>query len=88
MVFGFGSARTPVVQVRRKSAEQFHVRDKLLRKLDDKVGASWGDVPDGPKSLPCHLGGWVRVEWGVRAGRNTLKSTLCHVHQRTLVVAS
>ena len=32
--------------MRRKSAEQFHVRDKLLRKLDDKVrrcrdGCGW-----------------------------------------------
>ena len=30
----------PQIQVRRKSAEQFHVRDKLLRKLDDKVRPS------------------------------------------------
>jgi len=31
------SAEEEVVQVRRKSAEQFHMRDKLLRKLDDKA---------------------------------------------------
>lgn len=40
------TAEEEVVQVRRKSAEQFHVRDKLLRKLDDKATKHSMDLVD------------------------------------------
>lgn len=40
------TAEEEIVQVRRKSAEQFHVRDKLLRKLDDKATKHSMDLAD------------------------------------------
>eukprot|EP00434_Breviolum_minutum_P027641 symbB.v1.2.024448.t1/scaffold2318.1/size82491/2 len=40
------TAEEEIVQVRRKSAEQFHVRDKLLRKLDDKATKHSMDLTD------------------------------------------
>lgn len=40
------TAEEEIVQVRRKSAEQFHVRDKLLRKLDDKATKHSIDLTD------------------------------------------
>lgn len=34
------------LEVRRKSAEQFHLRDKLLRKLEDKATKHTMDLAD------------------------------------------
>eukprot|EP00931_Biecheleriopsis_adriatica_P022744 TRINITY_DN14532_c0_g1_i1.p1 TRINITY_DN14532_c0_g1~~TRINITY_DN14532_c0_g1_i1.p1 ORF type:complete len:542 (-),score=131.15 TRINITY_DN14532_c0_g1_i1:127-1722(-) len=49
-----GVAEEDVVQVRRKTAEQLHVRDKMLRKLDDTASTHSHNLEEQRRALQTH----------------------------------
>jgi chromosome segregation ATPase len=64
-----GAAEEDLIQMRRKTAEQIHARDKLLRKLDDKSMQNGNDIIELEK-------GWKDHDERLRQHDKTLKSLM------------